>query len=77
MPAYMNQCTKSLNNGKADIKCTCCIIYLLTVLLYCIYYLLYSDITADEDRFLGAIIVLEEFCKELAAISFAKHHILF
>ena len=44
---------------------------------YFIYYLLYSDITADEDRFLGAIIVLEEFCKELAAISFAKHHILF
>ncbi|KAF6027605.1 hypothetical protein EB796_014084 [Bugula neritina] len=36
-----------------------------------------SDITADEDRFLGAIIVLEEFCKELAAISFAKHHIIF
>jgi len=39
--------------------------------------LIYSDITADEDRFLGAIIVLEEFCKELAAISFAKHHIIF
>ncbi|XP_067935505.1 FHF complex subunit HOOK interacting protein 2A-like isoform X2 [Watersipora subatra] len=36
----------------------------------------FSDITVDEDRFLGAIIVLEEFCKELAAISFAKHHIL-
>ena len=67
-----------MNNGKGDIKSTWgLILYLLAVLLYCIYYLLYSDITADEDRFLGAIIVLEEFCKELAAISFAKHHILF
>lgn len=35
-----------------------------------------DDITSDREtaKVLEAIIVIEEFCKELAAIAFVKHH---
>jgi len=35
-----------------------------------------SELSATDERVTSGMIVFEEFCKELAAISFVKHHFI-
>ena len=38
------------------------------------WYILFSDFRVEGQGQMEAIIILEEFCKELSAIAFIKHH---
>lgn len=39
-----------------------------------IFYQKYSESTEEGDPLFESLVVLEEFCKELAAIAFVKYH---
>ena len=46
----------------------------LMYLLQDIHAFLFVDCSIEDHSMLEGVIVLEEFCKELAAIAFVKHH---